>query len=895
MALDQKPRRAKPAPRRIPVKPKLSVGKDNLAADIAHAAVTIAALLPLLALASRDLPEWLTGTSTLTTLTQLPWRRLVLFLAVMAAGVAYFVVKGHRRGLAICVWILLLGWLQVTYGAVGWMNVMVVGTSLVAFALLVKALRDNLATIRKALRAQPKRRKAILGKTVVLWFPAGVAAALGLWMSSAINHATVELIYDLTPIDRYCLAPNDAGPIPCDEIPLSLSHTQWNEAVPSANEAIDLYVRERFQLQQTEYLHAINKLDADAWSDVNLNSTIDSLRPYTRGADVLGSRRLWEQAHVQPYRPQGPGIPVSPRPLTPALQAIEDAALAKARMEAGMQLALKIKDPDARAQLLRLWIIERFSKNIPPDRLLDVVRAEKEEGARHAAHIGFVLGNYDQLQTDVLKGVQLAIQEHEKTLQLKGLPITTIKDLDRSLNDLRHTYCSFERDSSKLYTDDSYSRPARINSARFRCETTAAVFNDSLALSPLPLAESIHLSITAWSNKRRQALDAAFRHTLAGIAASAVGAKKGAFALLDAIPPKINLGRESCKAHVFPPSHCIRNYLKKRMERVYASTRNEAAQAYTAEVNTGTSQGEAEGIQSVVASQPRAVEYLATVEQELHRSTNALLECLAMFSIFSGFMLGLALLKSMLYVLAQVIFDHAKSGGVGSFELGTASRPAEPHRRAFSFQLTDFNGRLISRSVEVNQERYFGFIKSPFNAIVSRLRHGWYFGLNEGRAAPGADIVVTVTDGRELVMWDIHPGSEIGFHYKYLHAYTDNVIFKSTFSLSLSNILIGRIVVHTAGTSRGIAKIFLAVKTVRDGGEKVQYLDPAHLAAWDASIPFAVFSALNWKSVYIDGFLLKCDGDGRSPKGLIVAEKVEVADNPVWKLWRQMRALFLPI
>jgi len=153
-----------------------------------------------------------------------------------------------------------------------------------------------------------------------------------------------------------------------------------------------------------------------------------------------------------------------------------------------------------------------------------------------------------------------------------------------------------------------------------------------------------------------------------------------------------------------------------------------------------------------------------------------------------------------------------------------------------------------------------------FRMFFARLWAGRMMFLRVEGNRTGRDdysVKATVSDKKQMVRWDLHTGEAVCIRFKSLVAFTEEVRFRRVISLSVSSLVFGRILFHTA---EGPGTIVLKTGDVVETSNKkkvVQNFDVESLVAWSLPMRFHVNTKLNVRNAYLSGCRLKVDGTAR--------------------------------
>lgn len=234
-------------------------------------------------------------------------------------------------------------------------------------------------------------------------------------------------------------------------------------------------------------------------------------------------------------------------------------------------------------------------------------------------------------------------------------------------------------------------------------------------------------------------------------------------------------------------------------------------------------------------------------------------------------------IKSLLYVLARVIFDKSTTIDVDLLErdgvpvegkvrqVGEVDIPADyPHDIYYK---ANYQPLGPAPRFSIPQWRA---------SLLSRLRHGaWNMSLVTMPLEPGSRLTFNSIEAEHLVDWEMCEGEEIVFSYRNFVAMNAHVQLRTVISLRIASLLMGRIVFHTARCQGGSGRLILRTRGKPATAQQVQQSIPAaRLVAWNRYARFSVDSHLTRTDVFLNGFNLRRSAaeEDDKPQGILIVE-----------------------
>ncbi|MEM6638767.1 MAG: hypothetical protein AAF610_02600 [Pseudomonadota bacterium] len=392
-------------------------------------------------------------------------------------------------------------------------------------------------------------------------------------------------------------------------------------------------------------------------------------------------------------------------------------------------------------------------------------------------------------------------------------------------------------------------------------------------LSRLPFFDSAYRSIDRdYAMQRfRLAQDAA---TAKRKARGRIGrAREGAQGLFSVVPESTGLRTRRCG---FLEVKCgASNYVITELNDAYGAKRRDAYRAYASELNDlqRDANGDAgvfltEAHIAVLARLMTAREQSLKAVRQLELGGNAL-------ALIIELMLVVAVIKSLLYVFARVIFDRSTD---------------------IKVELTDDDASHVSGSIRHTAEIEIPadyphdiYYKPNFQPLgpaarfsipqwtqswLARLRFGaWHMSRADFPLKDESALTFNAVEAEHLVDWEMVQGEEVVFRYGNFVAMNANVQLKTVYSLRVSNLLLGRLIWHTARCDGGPGRLILRTRGKPATEAQVnQSIPAARLIAWNRSATFSIDSHLTPQDVFLNGFNLRRTRTGAPARGLLVVE-----------------------
>jgi len=412
-------------------------------------------------------------------------------------------------------------------------------------------------------------------------------------------------------------------------------------------------------------------------------------------------------------------------------------------------------------------------------------------------------------------------------------------------------------------------------------------------LTPAGLRTSADLSIDRWQSESEVEGLKQLRALSIGSYKSADDVAAAGKDVGDSVPSTIDLGRKECHL-ITNPINCITNFVKGKTEEGYAGARAKLGRNLDRTVDQKTDAAARSVDAEIIATRDDMYRTLDGSAGLMRVSVARMQQLGNVLSILLTLFLIVAVIKSFLYVLATRIFD---AKGSLHIDLG----PGEPVQGEYvtgtSISIPrSFAHPLITREVLDNQENSTALMPWPFSAPISRILRGVYFVFNKGgRFEHGeGEMSFTRVSGGHVIDWRMKEGEEVVFHYANFFGASDNVRLKTTISLRLATILLGRFVFHSAVCTEGDGRLLLTAKGTVSDEAKTDSTTLNRLIAWNKHTRFRVSSKGTIKAVFLDGYTIMRMKEEGKPSGLIVVEAIGDGGKKIIGAVRFIRTLLLP-
>ncbi len=239
-------------------------------------------------------------------------------------------------------------------------------------------------------------------------------------------------------------------------------------------------------------------------------------------------------------------------------------------------------------------------------------------------------------------------------------------------------------------------------------------------------------------------------------------------------------------------------------------------------------------------------------------------------------LLIVAIIKSLLYVFARVIFDKRNkidvdlSESTGPVIQGTVRQTAEVEIPA------DYDRDIYYRAnfQPLGPAARFS-IPQWTKSWLARIRFGtWHMSRAAFPLEHGNGLTFNSVEAEHLVDWAMKPGEEVVFRYDNFVAMNSEVELNTVISLRVSNLLLGRLIWHTARCTGEQGRLVLRTRGKPATAAQVKQSIPAtRLIAFNRDARFSVDSHLTPQDVFLNGFnLSRSDDADATENGILIVE-----------------------
>jgi len=751
--------------------------------------------------------------------------------ALSASAIAYaifglwvlmaFVWWCKRRRLAFGAFLLVLCALHIFLKTPTPHRILTFATYAVVIGILVEFVRQNMPLYRH-LKASSARIYPMLRKTLLLWSPALLFISLGIYLNHRLVEWTTQALYETTLIDEYCSirAKPTFSPIPC-----TCSPNQRGTEVFVPLEADDdialhaaIHVDDLFLQRQEQAVAELSRLDAE-----------DEEAPY----EVL-------KTQLDPVAMLGLGEVANACPIEKQRKVLDGWREELEKLER--------RKPGSGEYMARSEIEERIAKH-------EIALENMKETVANLP-----LG---ELRTKLCR---LSAVDLEAGLKNLMVDLTEVDGNRRSAT-LRN---GLEEITSQLRirtTEILLHATPQENESLIKILACAEPEKGQPELQPLSVTASVEHSLHRWLKERESELQAGL-HELereTKTIEELPGVHENLWEEEAFLPASIKLGRSKCG--LFHLGGCVLNYTKRKAEGSYNGAWEKLRDGAVNNVDKAAKQGEATTEALIEKSREELENRVEDAHKYLNASLNKVVKGGAIASALLKLFLALAIIKSLFYVLATEVF-HQKGLSFIGLEGETTSEGA--YQLSTSVEIPrDVTIPMITATVGVNQGQET-IIPQPARGLASRiLRSKWI--LNRGTHTGPAAMRFTQPGGRIGVDWEMQEGEEVVFNYRDLLGFSENVELRSTISLQLASLLLGKHIYHSARSVGGPGRLLLSVSgQVEDHQEDVQTFPLERLIAWNRHANFTVMDKRTLGAVFKDGFTVGRQGEGEPGSGLLV-------------------------
>jgi hypothetical protein len=882
---------------------------------------------------------WYLGLLAVTPMAALPVDRLQVSWATAARAFfvlfvfVLFVVRAQSRRRVLLAWLSTLATFNLLgLALVEWDRIVLLGLLVAALAVMFEVLRQNLSMIGQLKQPRAVLRKN-LTKALVLWLPMLAAAYLGYLAQQWLEDASIDATYALTPINEYCRV--GRAKLPCEGL---LDDQPQMVRLPLAS-SIEHHWHELFQSKQVELLARISTTDAaggvpdEAFTDpLRLAAMLAEINRSASAGSVVGIRADGSQTSAEVLAADAPlkalesrftdlktqppvryisrpalrsrsineFIDVEPIEIRTAPQIEALAAQIKRRRDEVLAAAASrlITQQELQGSVARQIGRALFAIERPIDGSGLLAGDLKQVPGSRALLVARVIVKLDREERAVIVEGRRIVAEIDQGLINGSLP----KNVPSSLVQVAAlgvpAYCTMEKPSPGVYEDDAFTTLATVNKGVFLCSDVTALRHGNM--ERLDFDSSVDESIAHWRASSEQALEKGTRRGLVEAESKTEFGSGRANDLADAIPAHIKLGRKRCKtAELGSFVNCATNELKEWSEDGYHTAHGRSIRRYRATVEAFKNEAQRSSAELVLFERREMQNQILQAEANMRKSVTFFREAMHITSLLLLALLFVALVKSLLYVIAVVIFDFSGSSmvqvdGTSPIEGESPLTGASDHRIAI-----DDLGRneLVTKAQLDNQAVRTKFAPWPSRAILARLLRGKYFGYNRGGPyVKGKSVFFSYGDGKHIVDWKLKPGEEVIFHYRNFFGASSNVELRSRVSFKLSTILLGRLVFHSALARTEPGHLLLLTNSIakpvaRD--DEVEAGEPERLIAWHPHTGFKVKNELTLRSIVMDPFALVRVTDVSQP-GKTLFESPRRSIRLFSGTFRYLKSLLLP-
>jgi hypothetical protein len=780
---------------------------------------------------------------------------------------------GEQRRLIFAAFVLSLCGLYVYADVPTLDRILAFVTCAALIGIVLEFYRQNLPLFR-GLAASNVRLTPILLKTLLLWSPALVFVGLGLLLNHVIVEQVKQSLYDSRLIDEYCeISDASARPlIPCTTLDGRLGPGAVVEL--PLKESVARHVETLFLLSKRATLEDLSSRPPELWANRNaLMKEVNALQNTLQPTAMLGLQR----AVPQPF--QGYGADPVIRELLERLRLVEVKATRAPRWVRGpvwfpilnpLHARLNTESVNLR-KAIRLRQEALIAQERKKDPLGFEIRSLRSEASIELGRINTApafIALRSELERQLVK--KATPGEVSATARIGLLRIMTNLE-DQTSKRLGGV---LQPRGAIAYDAGIVRRLCRLDFAR-EGENEDTVIDcpaprreDGWSVTPVSFRDSIDLSIRRWHELRERALERGLVDS-GLMAARTAEDVKGSHAKLwigdSPLPRRIGLGVRQCG--VLNLGCHISNYAKRTAESAYEDARRDLRRTSIQSVNRRADAGASTANEQIDAVRSELYTGLGETRRAIESSIDQIAKAGAIASALLQLWLALAIIKSLLYVLATEVF-HVK----GPSEIGLESDATAEgtYRVSTAIEIpAAFGIPLNTTVVGINQGKRT-VVPQPFAAMLTRIVQ-WKWALHRGTRVGTAPIRFAQPGGQTGVVWTMQEGEEVVFRYRDLLGFSDNVRLGTTISLRLSTLLFGRYVYHTARSVGGPALLLLSVKgQVEETQDAVEAFPLERLIAWNKHTKFRVTDDRTFGAVFKDGFIVQTVRQHGTSSGLVL-------------------------
>lgn len=844
---------------------------------------------------------------------------------LLLCGLAFiaFILLARRRRVVFLAFAATLVAIQVTDGTVGWDRFVIATVGLAVLGVLIEAIRQNLPFFREVHRSDVPVRRLLI-RSLILWSPLLIFLVLGVLANKWLVNASARFIYETTPIDEYCSVsvPHGDRIIPCTNLDGRIAPEDVTAFGLDADAS--RHIRTAFLNRQRAIIEELNASDPALVGDQKQLKTLATrLAEDMSASEVLAVAKVTEteadriardatlrkidnrireiDAGLEQIRAAttptvggllGQAIHSTVTAMVANVAAVrsltrERGELEKQRKKRQKEVQALVKQASATTEHfvadLQVQIYNHLVKLAAnPNSIVKEAVSEPFMPARRARIILYVIQAMATLEEKAESGVRAILR---KKIPDGGTP----EQIAAGYAALAaNRYCTALKTSATVTDEDG--KAIEMNTQPFQCWELPA---NGQPLSSLGLRQSADHSIRHWQSQQELRIEQDFRATVAKSYQSAADSKQVAVDLGESVPGTISLGRKKCS--LFLIGNCIGNYVKRKTENGYGRAREKMVEEFNeAMIRRADEAADSVAEQLVYARQELSLALQKSVRL-MHNAIDGLHQIGIVLSALLTFFLILAVIKSLLYVFATELFDSRE---VATIELDR-SEPVEGQYVADS-RITiprSFDKRLITKSVLDNQQLRRTIAPWPLSAPLSRILRRAYFAYNKGshRQQSINPMSFSQAEGKAIVDWQMQEGEEVVFDYRNFFGASENIQLKTTISLRLSTLLLGRFVFHSARCTDGSGRLLLVTngQVVKDQSS-IDSTPLDRLIAFSKHTRFRVDSERTMRSVFMDGYTIVRVKEPGSSFGLVLVEAIGSHRSLISGSIRFVKMLLLP-
>jgi hypothetical protein len=762
-------------------------------------------------------------------------------------------------------------------------RILTFATYAVVVGILVEFVRQNMPLYRH-LKASSARFIPMLRRTLLLWSPALLFIAFGIFLNHLIVEWTTDALYKTRLIDEYCAISTkpDWPPLPCTRSANWLGSESFTPTLSDDKIAIPIatYIDDLFLVRQEQVIAGLSRVEAEA-SDPDLEALKALLDP----VPLFGLEEYFKELQEQ-QRQQRLKLSETQKKLQREIQKTEKSLK---KTEAKLrETSHRLKHPLRYA----LW----YPKTPQQHRQLSHQRWRQ---VKHVAMLKDELGrlggetnSVHYVRADLCVELTETLDESFESLAQKtGEGAEGIRrsaalrdDLIRITSELRTQTTEILKEAIKQKQEIPFQfdseRPFGLLEKSAGKEEEESISESrgnepeqTWMLRPLSVMESVQHTLDRWLETRESELQEGLdqlRSRSEGDAATIAAYHQKLWDGLDPferplVPKSLNLDQEDCG--LFDVGCRLLNYTKKKVEVSYSNKRKAMQKRAIEKVNESVEKGEQSADELVDDLQADLRTGLEDAQGYFDASLSKVVKGGIIASALLKLFLALAIIKSLFYVLATEVFHNQ---GLSSIGLEGETTSEGKYQLSTHLEIPrDMTIPLITSTVGVNQGQET-IIPQPTSGLFSRiLRSKWL--LNRGTHAGTASMRFTQPGGRIGVDWEMQEGEEVVFNYRDLLGFSENVELRSTISLQLASLLLGKHLYHSARCVGGPGRLLLSVSgQVEDHQEEVQTFPLERLIAWNRHAKFSISDKRTFGAVFKDGFTVGREGEGKAGSGLLV-------------------------